>query len=205
MAGQGSCARADFSEIWNGRVRGRLLDHRGRPAAGVSISIRGAQREVPDVKTDAAGAYQLEGVPAGTFVVGVSLPERGGPSAVQPIQTTYYPGVASAGAARQIRIAPGGLAERIDFKLPPPLPVHPVTLEVYVGNAPAQGRVEVTQLGTERQLAVEVPGPDGRVVVRAPAGPIAWKVCVASSAWPCAEVKRLVDRPTEIVIALPQP
>jgi hypothetical protein len=123
-----ACASEDLVLRYNGRIRGTLVDHTGKPAANVALSaqggtLSGALRAV----SNASGAYEIEGVQAGRYLVVVNHPNEGGPHAGSPIPTTFYPGVATEAAAKPVAMTRSGLVEDIDFKLPRPLPVYTVT------------------------------------------------------------------------------
>lgn len=123
-----ACASEDLVLRYNGRIRGTLVDHTGKPAANVAISARGgppsgALRTVSNVN----GEYEIEGVQAGRYLVAVNHPDEGGPYAGSPIPTTFYPGVATEAAAKPVAMTRSELVEDIDFKLPRPLPVYKVT------------------------------------------------------------------------------
>ncbi len=101
-----------------------------RPArGGVVLSTLDASPRRSDLylsnasaTTDANGEYEVHGVQAGKHLVAVNPPDHDGPDPSSPIPTTYYPGVASASAARQISLRRSGLVENINFALPKPLP-----------------------------------------------------------------------------------
>ncbi len=135
-----ACARRDIIAVWNGRIRGRLLDHAGRPAANVEVSAHAPsgsrQRWRLDARTDAAGRYEIDEVPEGAFVVAVGHPRDGGPDERQPIPTTFYPGTGTEAKARPIAMKRAGLVTGIDFQLPPPLAVHTISGVVKQRGAP---------------------------------------------------------------------
>src|SRR5439155_18939093 len=76
-------------------------------------------------ETDDKGEFRLSGLPAGVFVVSVPRapavfvdpPPRNGPP-----PKTYYPGVATADAAEQLRLEAGDDRERIEFVVPAAAP-----------------------------------------------------------------------------------
>lgn len=118
-------ARGDFSEAWNGRIRGQLRDHAGQPAANVFVRALPAGGRDPtsldgrtysSAHTDANGNYEIPVVPEGNYRVAVSVPFD--PSF--PVPSTYYPGVPTRAQARTVTMPRGGLVEHIDFALPAP-------------------------------------------------------------------------------------
>jgi hypothetical protein len=126
-----ACARRDIDMVWDGRIRGRILDHTGKPAAKIIVSAHGTrgtrQSWRLDTYTDANGSYEIREVPEGSFVVAVNHPGDGGPYDTFPIPPTFYPGVDTEAKAKVIAMQRSGLATKIDFQLPPPLAVYTVT------------------------------------------------------------------------------
>lgn len=159
----GACARRNISVVWNGRIRGTLLDHKGSPVANVEVSAhaRGNTRQKwrLEGRTDAAGRYEIPEVPPGTWAVVVSDPDDGGPDERQPFPTTYYPGTAVRDKAKTLTTTRGGLADRIDFRLPPPLAVHTITGVVRrAGNPAAKVMVRLENQTWPRSTGVETDG-----------------------------------------------
>ncbi len=145
-----ACASEDILVRYNGRIRGTLVDHAGKPAANVSISAQGkATSGALRAVTDGSGAYEIDGVQAGEYLVAVNHLNEGGPDARSPIPTTYYPGVPTEAAAKRVRMVRSGLVEKIDFKLPKPLPVYTVTGVLKQNGTPMSGvHVKInTELG----------------------------------------------------------
>ena len=162
----GACARRDIVVVWNGRIRGTLLDHTGAPAANVEVSAhaRGQTRQKwrLNARTDAAGRYEIPEVPPGTWAVAVSEPEDGGPDERQPIPPTYYPGTAVPDKAKLLTTTRGGLAERIDFRLPKPLAVHTIRGVVRRAGKPvAKVNVRLENQTWPRSTGVETDSTGG--------------------------------------------
>lgn len=162
----GACARRDIVVVWNGRIRGTLLDHAGAPVANVEVSAHARgntrQRWRLDGRTDAAGRYEIPEVPPGTWAIAVSDPQDGGPDERQPIPTTYYPGTPVSDKAKTLTTTRGGLAERIDFRLPKPLAVHTITGVVRrAGKPAAKVMVRLENQTWPRSTGVETNGNGG--------------------------------------------
>lgn len=204
----GSCTQVYFHEVWNGRIRGRVLDHRGQPAAGVTVEAFD-QREWRAATTDAAGRYQLERVSAGKHLVGVGLQRDGLRPVVRPIAPTYYPGVGDEKAARPVEVARAGLVENIDLTLPAPRPVYAVSLRLTQAGAPLGKRVQVHALRSRDELADTTPGPGGKIEIPWLGGAFAWDVCVPEAykvAPSCVTVRHpAADHAVELAIDLPPP
>jgi hypothetical protein len=134
------CAREDITVRYNGRIRGTLVDHTGKAAAGIPLSAEGtgtngALRGV----TNAAGEYEIAGVQAGSYKVVVNHTNEGGPSPDAPIPTTFYPGVQDETRAKPVVVVRSGVVAKIDFKLPPPVAVFTVTGTLMSKGQPMPG------------------------------------------------------------------
>jgi hypothetical protein len=123
-----ACESEDITLRYNGRIRGKLLDHTGKPAANVPISAHGpATQGALRAVSNASGEYEITGVQAGRYLVAVNHASEGGPDAHSPIPTTYYPGVATEAAAKPVLMTRSAVVAKIDFQLPKPIPVFTVT------------------------------------------------------------------------------
>jgi hypothetical protein len=135
-----ACASQDLVLQLNGRIRGTLRDHNGRPAANVPVSAQGtATRGALRAMTNARGEYEIAGVQAGAYLVVVNHRQEGGPDARSPIPTTFYPGVQAEAAAKPVQVARSAVVAKIDFKLPKPLPVYTVTGVLRQSGQPVPG------------------------------------------------------------------
>ncbi|MEO8706138.1 MAG: carboxypeptidase regulatory-like domain-containing protein [Kofleriaceae bacterium] len=125
-----ACARRDITIVYNGRIRGTLTDHTGKPTPNITLTAHAVgtrQSWRLDGQTDASGHYEISGVPKGNYRIAVGTIDDGGPGPEQPYATTYYPGVSSEALATSVTVPRSGLVTKIDFKLPPPLAVYKVT------------------------------------------------------------------------------
>lgn len=137
-----ACASEDLVLRYNGRIRGTLVDHTGKPAVNAAVSAVGPMTlrfGALRARTDANGKYEIAGVQAGTYLVAVNHLDDGGPEAASPIPTTYYPGVAAEGAAKPVTVTRSAVVEPIDFKLPKPLVVYTVTGVLKQAGRPLPG------------------------------------------------------------------
>ena len=160
-----ACASEDILLRFDGRIRGRVVDHTGQPAAGVLLWSLDASPRRSDLylsnasaTTDANGEYELHGVQAGKHRVAVNPPDYDGPDPNSPIPTTYYPGVASAAAARQIAMPRSGLVENINFALPKPLPIYTIS-----GVVKQKGKQGQPVSGARVWLGTELPSRNMRL------------------------------------------
>lgn len=157
-----ACAAQSFSEVWNGRIRGRLVDHQGKPAASVRVFALEASRPLPvggnaisyepNTLTDFDGYYELDLLPPGSYAVAVSLPFE--PRA--PIPTTFYPGVALRPAAKLVQLGRGTMVAGIDFQLRAPRPLTDVAMVVARPPANASLTVRLTNVAEQRASELEV-------------------------------------------------
>jgi hypothetical protein len=124
------CADVSFHWKNNGRISGRVLDSKGRPAKGITVAVfflqdphRGnyVKGYVPanDFQiTDESGRYHFKGLLPGTYLVFVN------PFAAQqqnaPYPRQFYPGVAGPEKATRLEIKASEELLDIDFALPQP-------------------------------------------------------------------------------------
>jgi hypothetical protein len=159
------CASENILLRFDGRIRGRVIDHTGQPAASVTLwTLDASARDSrlflsgASATTDANGEYEFHGVQAGKQLVAVNPPDYGGPDPRSPIPTTYYPGVASAAAAKRIAMPRSGLVENINFALPKPLPIYTVS-----GVVKQKGKQGQPVSGARVWLGTELPSRDRRL------------------------------------------
>ena len=138
-----SCWREDIRTIWNGRIRGHITNHDGKPAANVNVSANatdGHQHWRLSVQTDANGDYEIPEVQLGKYRIAVNDTLEGGPDATSPIPTTFYPGVADQAKAKVVEMTNKGLVTGIDFKVPKPLTVFTISGVVKRDGKPIVGQ-----------------------------------------------------------------
>lgn len=178
-----TCAELNLSQTWNGRIRGRIFDHLGKPAAGVPVRALDVKHPIPtslahavgpDTATDERGNYELARVPAGTYYVGAAVPF----DPENPIPSTYYPGPAtsSAGKAAQIQVARGKLVTGIDFKLRAPQKLLPIK-----GTVTRQSRntavVRITNARERRSSQIQIEVDDTFEVREAAGAEVTLQAC----------------------------
>lgn len=122
----------DIRLMLAGALEGRVLDPNGIPLPGVIVSVvppglnirRRNEVGTPvgsSAPTDDRGAFRVAGLPAGRYYV-VARPGSRSPfiqqaAAAVAVVSTYYPGAASAGAARLVEVIAGNTTNGIDFQL----------------------------------------------------------------------------------------
>ena len=139
-----ACQEERFSLAPAGRVTGVVLRADGRPAANVEVELTTPDaRAHPDyglatmdTHTRNDGAFEIRGVPPGTYIVGVNLSDL--PSPYNPYARTVYPSDGSGDGILHV-----GATDTVDvgtWKLPPPLPVIKVSgVATWTDGTPAAG------------------------------------------------------------------
>jgi hypothetical protein len=167
------CAEANFTFNPDGQVRGQLIDASGRPLRRLRVELAGAEAKPhPDyglstrsTMTEADGAFVIEGVSPGRYIVGVNLNDL--PNQNNPYARTVYPG-----GGQEPHIVELTLGQVVDlgiWTVPPPLRVVPVSgvvvrqdgtpvANVYVGSSDVTG----DPVARARGAGGSQTGPDGR-------------------------------------------
>lgn len=120
--------KVEFGVERGGAFGGRVTYSDGEPVAGAHLVlyVRGGgtlTRFFTDhARTDDRGAYRVEGLPAGDYVVGVVERGAGSPKLLPRVEGTgiaarYHPAASSAREAAAVRVEPGGEAEGVDIRL----------------------------------------------------------------------------------------
>ena len=137
----------DFTLQTNGRIRGRVYDAQGNPVGEqVQVSIVTSQSsrnsmdmlESRDEYTDKQGRYEFDGVPPGSYLLGINISDV--PDKDTPYSRVYYPSNSTLALANVITLVEGQKFDDYDFHLPLPLVGHTITGTVYLKNGkPAAG------------------------------------------------------------------
>lgn len=154
----GTVRGADGAPVKGARIRAVEADALG------SASYR------RDVFTDAAGRWSIDGVPDGRYLI--NLNALSGPSAENPYLPQWYPGVAEESRAETVTLG-HDRPRRINFRLPPPIPVGTITGGVVdtAGRPVAGASVSVEDAAFPLQAASSVQTDTrGRFSVRAVVG-----------------------------------
>jgi len=98
-----------------GIVRGRLIDHDGRPLAGVGVSawLDEGGRMGGRAQSDADGRFEIRSIQPASVVIAAEVVGRAG----QGYSRVYYPGVLIREEAQTLAIGPGVAAD-IEFQIP---------------------------------------------------------------------------------------
>jgi hypothetical protein len=118
-----SHAEANFEFEIDNSISGRLLDHDGKPLAGVWIYLLPARGE-PSLSgknqelTGKDGSFKFDEVDEGSYVM--LLNDDGEITAASLYPTFYYPGTIKREEATEIKIGPGDFLANFTLKAPPP-------------------------------------------------------------------------------------
>lgn len=155
VSGHG-CASKYFSLTDNGRIGGRVTDADGKPVRGITVAVVPVAPEMRKQFegtlfedglsriSDANGNYEIKGVPAGKYFVGVRLSEYLEPQSVDAaFPTTYFPGVASESSAAPITVGKGKSVAGFDFKLQPRFAERLIKGQVFFADGRPAAKVRV--------------------------------------------------------------
>jgi len=119
------CAQANYFLSPAGAITGRTVGSGGRPVANVTIEVtasdarphRRYELSTMTARTDHDGYFEIRGLPAGQYIVGVNLSDL--PSKSNPYARTVYP---SDGAGPHVVTLSHGQSQDLAiWRLPPPL------------------------------------------------------------------------------------
>jgi hypothetical protein len=101
------CTAVSIIVKYDGRLAGNIQDAAGRPLSGVPVHARPSEigTSIADAKTNSAGAYELQGLPPGRYIVGVNINRP--PSVEAPYQALFSPGTSIESKAVPIALAAG--------------------------------------------------------------------------------------------------
>jgi hypothetical protein len=150
----GGCVERALRLAPAGTISGVVKGADGKPAKDVGVELVRVLRDgkLPKesslwARTDAAGRFLMEGVPAGKFVLGVNL--TGPTSAERPWPSTYYPGRRRLAEAKVLELAPNGHLAGLELPLPAALPTRKVGIRVLWADGSAAEEASVRALPTQ--------------------------------------------------------
>jgi hypothetical protein len=119
------CSEMNVRVAHDGRVSGRLLDSRGAPVAGLTITLLGVHDvDAPyppysymRVQTAADGTFEMTRIPPGRYVAAINV-ERDPKTRELLKPRILYPGVHSAGDAKSFDVGPGERIKLSDWTMP---------------------------------------------------------------------------------------
>lgn len=149
LADPRGCAAANFYVVPDGRIRVRLVDADGRPAAKLKVDLLNLDAESDErpawqtvfSETDDAGVLELEQLRPKRYVLAIN--GQSPPTSKSPFPTSYYPGVPTRDGAIVITL---GRGERIDlgkWVLPSTLREHRVTGVVVLADGRPASRAHI--------------------------------------------------------------
>ena len=102
----------------NGRIRGRILDERGRPVSHQRVVLQPFQSTNAyhaDARTNEEGEFEIASVEPGTYVLGVNLMDK--PRCTLPYPPIFHPGTTVRAEATLIVVGPGTVHAGFDWNL----------------------------------------------------------------------------------------
>jgi hypothetical protein len=126
--GEDGEVKVEFSVERGGSITGHVAYSDGEPVTGAYLVIYTRKRGeltrffTDPARTDDRGAYRVEGLPAGEYVVGVIERGAGGEKLLprtegSGLASRYHPSAVSAKDAAAVRVAAGEEAEDVDVRL----------------------------------------------------------------------------------------
>jgi 5-hydroxyisourate hydrolase-like protein (transthyretin family) len=119
------CSEMNVHAAHDGRVSGRLVDARGKPIAGMTIALLGAQDlDSPyhfwliKTLTNSDGVYELTKVPPGRYAAAINA-ERNMATRQLMQPRILHPGVERSGDATIIEVGRGERVKVADWTMPP--------------------------------------------------------------------------------------
>ncbi|MDO8680745.1 MAG: carboxypeptidase-like regulatory domain-containing protein [Acidobacteriota bacterium] len=166
----------DFRLSRGATIRGRVVDHEGRPSARASVRLAHRLSDVALVPgnmatTNQDGEFELTSLGAGEWVLAVDAVR---PPDLPRLPTTYYPGVLRREDATELEITPGMVMNGVTIALPR-VSASSITARVSSVTTPIDG-VTATLLRVEprmvRRITLSADGagtvrglPDGRYFI----------------------------------------
>ena len=205
-----ACAHPAISVSYDGRIEGTVTDPAGKAVRGIevgAIAVRERDRSWRlSAKTDAQGHYLIHEVPAGSFLVGVSLPDYGGSDPQSPWPTTYYPGTPDLKKAKSIATKQSGLVSTIDFAVPAPAKVATFrgTVRRKDGSPSVGTSVMIVPAGRNRSTSAMTDAQGAYTLTELVGEDVVIRACDnGGSKQQCAEDKRKVTGDAVIEFRLP--
>jgi hypothetical protein len=137
------CTGIEIEAKYDGRINGRVFDSSKRPAAlMLHLAHTDPSHRTIDGLSDEDGAFQIFGVPPGSYLLYIELYSEG----LQNNKKYYYPGSTNAKEATVIKVGLGQKLEGYDFQMPPDFAVRTVEGLVVWPDGSAAAGVEVMLL-----------------------------------------------------------
>lgn len=180
-----ACATPHLTVAYDGRIEGTVTGADGKPVSDLEVGAIAAKPSERSwrlsSRTDAKGHYLIHEVPAGTFQVGVSIPDYGGTDVASPYPTTFY--------GKKIVTKRAGLVQNIDFAIP--AAIKRVTFKGTVrradGSPIPKAYVTITPAGKNRSTSGPADDKGAYTAVELAGEDVTIRVCEGAA---CAEIKR---------------
>jgi Carboxypeptidase regulatory-like domain len=204
-----ACARPELRVQWDGQIAGKVRDAAGQPVANLlvsAVSIDPASQRWRTFATTASGSYVIHEVTAGSYRVGISVADDGGPSPSSPYPTTYAPGTSSPKAAKRLKMKRAGVISNVDLVVPAALPVYTIrgAVRSSAGSPLGATMVSVGPVSGERSTGASSDAAGQYEVKELGGVPIVIRACVRNASAPpvCAEQTRTLSADTTVDLTL---
>jgi hypothetical protein len=205
-----ACARPELRVQWDGQIAGKVRDVAGKPVANLLVSAVSidptSQRWRTFATTASDGSYVIHEVTPGSYRVGISVAEDGGPSPSSPYPTTYAPGTSSPKAAKRLKVKRAGRISNVDLVVPAALPVYTIrgAVRTSAGGPLGTTMVSVGPVSGERSTGASSDAAGHYEVKELGGVPIVIRACVRNASAPpvCAEQTRTLSTDTTVDLTL---
>ena len=203
----GGSTGADFVVSSDSTVSGRVLDPSGQPLPNICVDLipssgppKGPFRIQDCTKQD--GSYQLNQIPPGDYLI-VAHPSRK-PSASEPYQRWFYPGVLARNRATVVTMAQGAKLEAYDIRIPRKLPTTTLQGVLSFSDGKPVAREQISfradagnpNPGIDRDSSA-ITDDQGRftiLIIQGSAGSLLGAMYVSESKFPdCTEIKKRLE------------
>ena len=145
LRGAGACQSENFALRYDTRIRGTISRPDGRPVVDAIVEAtptaligKNLFRVPASARTDQNGRYELTGVPAGRYILGVNLSQGPGVDFVSP--TRFHPDATEPANALPFEVIAGEHLELARMVIPLPPPSYRITgVVTFEDGKPAQG------------------------------------------------------------------
>lgn len=153
--------------------------------------------------TDADGKYVIHQVTAGTFYVGISIPDYGGVDTQSPHATTYFPGTPELKSAKTVKVERAGQTSGIDFVVPTRKVVHTIrgTVRRKDGTLIPQAPVSVVPRARNRSTSAQTDAKGAFLFEELSGEDVIIRACLGQV---CVEEQRKIESDVALSLVLPE-
>jgi hypothetical protein len=202
-----SSTGADFVVSSDNTISGRVLDPAGAPIANIcvdlvpSIVTPGHPFKIDDC-TKQDGRYELKQVPPGDYVIVLNRGKK--PTASEPYQHWFYPGVLARNKAAVVTVSQGAKLDGYDIRIPRKIPTVVLQGVMSYSDGKPVAREKVSfkadadnpNPNFDRD-AITLTDDQGRFslpIIQGSTGTLAGATFLSESSFPdCPEIKKLLD------------